>query len=135
MKILIMLALSLVSVAAYAGRPSLEEPTVLTGKIIGGGGDCTLTVESWGFTEGQEQAWWAMTMTVRTSFQLEGNPTIVATASPTPWALYGKIKGTYDQIAINLRTQGELNLDAVQSYQFQTWDEGRGLVQKSCRFY
>lgn len=135
MKILMMLVLSLFSATSFAGGSSVDEPTVLTGQIVGGGGACTLTVDSWGFKEGEEQGWWSMTMTVRTSFQLEGNPAITVTASPTPWALYGKVKATYDQIAVNLRTSGELNLEAVQSYQFQTWDEKRGLLQKSCRFY
>lgn len=135
MKILVLFALGLIGVSSVADQMALQEPTVLTGKIVGSNSECTLTVDSWGFTDTEWQAWWSMTMSVRSSFQLEGNPAIQVTKSPTPWALYGKNKEYYDQIAINLRTTGEVNLEAIQSYQFQTWDEKRGLVQKSCRFY
>ena len=135
MKILVLLTLGLMGFSSVAAETAPTKPTVLTGKIIGSDSACTLTVDSWGFTEGDWQAWWTMTMSVRSSFQLDGNPAIQVTKSPTPWALYGKNKEYYDQIAINLRTSGVLDLGAIQSYQFQSWDEERGLVQKSCRFY
>lgn len=135
MKILILFTIGLIGASSFASETELSEPTVLTGKIGGSGGECTLTVDAWGFNEGQGQGWWSMTMSVRSSFQFEGNPSIKVSQSPTPWALYGKNKEYYDQIAINLRTSGDLDLGAIQSYQFQSWDEERGLVQKSCRFY
>ena len=108
---------------------------VLIGKTVGGHDQCTLTVENFGFAEGKPEEWWALTFSVKSGWQLEGNPAMIVNKAETPYTLFGFNKGTYDRVSINLKWGTPVTVESIQSYQFQTWDEQRGLVQKSCRFF
>ncbi len=116
--------------AAWAEGPV----AVLEGKNVGSGEPCTLVIESWGFEEGQPEEWWAVQASVRSNYQFEANPAISVKRSHTPWSLYGQTKENYDQIAITLDAGVPATPSAIRNYVFQTWDEDRKLVQKSCRF-
>lgn len=129
MKTILVLSSLLISFAASAANL----PLVLEGKDSEGK-LCTLTIESWEFKPDMPQEWYALKVTVRSSWQLAANPSLQLEKSPTPWALYGKSSGNYDQMAIFLFPDKLNPEDAVQSYQFQTWDPERKLVQTMCRF-
>jgi len=84
---------------------------------------------------GVESEWYALTMKVKNNWQLEGNPAIEVKASPSAWVLFGKVHETYDRIAVNLQPGYPITPQSIIKFNFQTWDEKRGLVQEYCRFY
>lgn len=113
---------------------AIDLPLVMKGKTTNGR-DCTLTIESWEFNPELPREWFALKVKARSNWQLPENPSIEVSKSPSPWSLYGKTSGNYDQLAISLNP-GKLNPpEAVANYSFQTWDENRKLVQEYCRFY
>jgi hypothetical protein len=105
--------------------------TVLDGKDSSGN-PCALTVEKFEF-DGGKTDWTSLRMSVKTNWQKAGNPAIELKMSETPYALYGFNKDNYDQVAVSFSAVSEPALDHAISFNFQTWDEERGLVQTYCR--
>lgn len=111
---------------------AIQFPITLVGQTTVGD-PCWLEIAYWGYSPVNVESWETLVLEVRSSWQKPENPAVILKSSPTPWAHYGKNKETYDQFAVNF-TVGELNLQGITSYLFQTWAEDTGLVQTHCRF-
>ena len=96
------------------------------------GQPCQLVVEKFE-TESGTPEWYSLQMTVRTNWQLAGNPSILLKPSFTPYSLYGINKETRDQVAVSFAASEVPALENVISFSFQTWDAERGLLQTYCR--
>ena len=108
-----------------------QAATVLNGKDASGKA-CWLKVEKFEF-EGGNENWASLQMSVKTNWQKAGNRAIEVKQSETPYSLYGFNKDNYDQIAVNFSASSFPDLDNLRSFNFQTWDAERGLVQTYCR--
>lgn len=105
-------------------------PFDLIGKTSNGD-ECYLVVEEWSYAGGVESID-NLKLVVRTNWQKFDNPSVPVTISPTPWALYGINKATYDQFAVNFEV-GNLDPSGITGFLFQTYSDVDGLIQQSCR--
>ncbi len=98
------------------------------------GKPCSLLIEKWEFT-GEEQSWGNLLVTARTSWQKSEKPSLVATATFSPYSLYGRNKEAYESIAIVFDAGPAPKIEMIRNYSFQSWSEEGGLLQTYCRFY
>ncbi len=109
-----------------------ETPFTLEGKTSIGE-PCFLVVEQWYFEPSNVQTWQNLRLSVRTNWQSTFNPPVEVKQSPTPWALYGINKETYDQYAVQFGVN-ELEPAGIENFLFQTYSETEGTIQQYCRF-
>lgn len=95
------------------------------------GEPCALTVEKAFFGQSGEREWWNWNLVVRTSYQEENSPSILAHKSPTPAVLYG-MNPAREQISLHFFEE-ELNPAAIRYFIFQTRGKNAP-VQVRCVF-